>query len=125
MMRGARSETEGHPLEAAPSRTAMFAAVARGEHRIEDARPWILDDPFALVLVGPVWEQIQAQLRAVFPERLARRTRAGVALRSRYAEDRLLRREFDQYVLLGAGLDSFGWRYPDLAGSLRVFEVDH
>jgi methyltransferase (TIGR00027 family) len=103
----------------------MFAAIARGGHRLEDARPWIFDDPFALVLVGPVWEQIDAQLRAVFPDRHARRSRAGIALRSRYAEDRLRQRTFDQYVLLGAGLDSFGWRYPDLATSLRVFEVDH
>jgi methyltransferase (TIGR00027 family) len=103
----------------------MFAAIARGGHRLEDARPWILDDPFALMLVGPMWEQIDVQLRAVFPDRIARRSRAGVALRARYAEDRLWQREFDQYVLLGAGLDSFVWRYPDLAGSLRVFEVDH
>ena len=30
-----------------------------------------------------------------------------------------------QYVMLGAGLDSFAWRRPDLLGQLRVFEVDH
>jgi methyltransferase (TIGR00027 family) len=51
-----------------------------------------------------------------------------VVLRSRYVEDELdqaTRRGVDQYVILGAGLDSFACRRPDLAGVLRVFEVDH
>lgn len=51
--------------------------------------------------------------------------RASIVTRSRFAEDRLERGGFRQYVLLGAGLDSFPWRRPDLLGSLRVFEVDH
>jgi methyltransferase (TIGR00027 family) len=52
--------------------------------------------------------------------------RAGVAIRSRYAEDRLaaaVARGVAQYVLLGAGLDSFAYRNP--FPELRVFEVDH
>jgi methyltransferase (TIGR00027 family) len=48
-----------------------------------------------------------------------------MATRTRYAEDRLELGEFRQYVLLGAGLDSFGWRRPDLLGPIRLFEVDH
>jgi len=39
--------------------------------------------------------------------------------------DRLAAGTFGQYVILGAGLDSFAWRRPDLLGSLTVFEVDH
>ncbi|MGD0556246.1 MAG: class I SAM-dependent methyltransferase, partial [Streptosporangiaceae bacterium] len=52
-------------------------------------------------------------------------SRAAVCTRSRYAEDRLAAGAFTQYVILGAGLDSFAWRRPDLLGSLTVFEVDH
>lgn len=46
-------------------------------------------------------------------------------IRSRYCEDRLLASGHTQYVILGAGLDSFAWRKPELLRSLRVFEVDH
>ena len=42
-------------MEAAPSRTAMLAALARGMLRTEETPPWVLDDPFALLLVGPAW----------------------------------------------------------------------
>jgi methyltransferase (TIGR00027 family) len=51
--------------------------------------------------------------------------RASLVARSRYAEDRLVAGPYRQYVILGAGLDSFAWRRPDLLASLRVFEVDH
>jgi methyltransferase (TIGR00027 family) len=112
-------------LEAAPSRTAMLAAVARGLHRQDEDRPWVLDDPFALILVGPVWQAIAEHLAALFPERIARKANAGIAMRSRFAEDRLTQGGFAQYAILGAGLDSCVWRRPDLLRSLRIFEVDH
>jgi len=112
-------------MEAGPSRTAMMAAIGRGLHRIEDAPPWVLDDPFALVLVGPVWRQILEALRPLVPAELQRRAVAQLLARGRYAEDRLLAGGFTQYVLLGAGLDSFAWRHPDLLHTLTVFEVDH
>ena len=108
-----------------PSRTAMSAAVARGTHRLWDDPPWILDDPFALVLVGPGWEEFAAASRALVRPHVWRQGHAGVLVRCRYPEDRLLRGEFSQYVVLGAGLDSFAWRRPDLLRALRVFEVDH
>jgi len=103
----------------------MLAAVARGNHRLSDARPWILDDPFALMLVGPTWHEISDRLASLFPARLERKANAGIAVRSRFAEDHLEHGTFTQYVVLGAGLDSFVWRRPDLVGALRVFEVDH
>jgi O-methyltransferase involved in polyketide biosynthesis len=49
-------------------------------------------------------------------------------MRQRYTEDELdkaVERGVAQYMILGAGLDSFAYRRPDLAGILRVFEVDH
>src|SRR4051794_34286827 len=110
---------------AEPSMTAKRTAVARGEHRLFDSAPWILDDAFALMLVGPEWRQIFDARAALHQERVRRDARAWVVARSRYAEDRLDEQPFTQYVVLGAGLDSFAWRRPDLLRSLRVFEVDH
>jgi methyltransferase (TIGR00027 family) len=92
---------------------------------MEAAQPWVLDDAFALVLVGPVWQELRKLLSSLFPARVVREVLAAVCTRSRYAEDRLAAGAFTQYVILGAGLDSFSWRRPDLLRFLRVFEVDH
>lgn len=112
-------------MEGEPSRTAMATAVARARHRLHDDAPWVLDDPFALVLVGPIWRLIERRTERHYPEPVDRAYRAGIVLRSRYAEDRLVAGGFAQYVVLGAGLDAFVWRRPDLVRTLRVFEVDH
>jgi methyltransferase (TIGR00027 family) len=112
-------------VEAEPSRTAILAAVARGELRLHFEPPWVLDDPFALVLVGPVWEESNESLLSLFGVVICKEAWAFHCLRSRYAEDRLSQGTFSQYVILGAGLDSFAWRRPDLLRSLRVYEVDH
>jgi methyltransferase (TIGR00027 family) len=109
-----------------PSRTAMMAATIRGLHRWEAATPWVFDDSLALVLVGPAWRDIRAQLSEALSEPLLRVVSTMVVTRARYTEERLAAGTFDQCVLLGAGLDSFAWRRPEaLAGGLRVFEVDH
>jgi methyltransferase (TIGR00027 family) len=112
-------------VEGKPSRTAVMAAVTRGRHRLEDDRPWVLDDPFALVLVGPRWREIAERSAGRLDPRVLRTVRASIVVRSRYAEDRLESGEFGQYVVLGAGLDSFAWRRPDVVRRLRVYEVDH
>lgn len=106
-----------------PSRSAMSAAVARGIHRLWDEPPWVLDDPFALQLVGDGWEAFAAQSVAL--SRPPYQARGGVLLRARYPEDVLLRGTYAQYVILGAGLDSFAWRHPAFLRTGRVFEVDH
>jgi methyltransferase (TIGR00027 family) len=108
-----------------PSATAMAVAVSRGSHRAYDEPPWVLDDPFALSLAGSAWRDIQASDEAAFGEQMRRQNRSSIVARSRYAEDRLLAGRYCQYVILGAGLDSFAWRHPDLIGPMRVFEVDH
>jgi methyltransferase (TIGR00027 family) len=112
-------------MEATPSRTAMLAALARGLLRMEATPPWVLDDAFALVLIGPAWQDLRELTERLFPAQVLAETRAGICTRSRYAEDRLAAGGFAQYVILGAGLDSFAWRRPDLLRPLRVFEVDH
>jgi methyltransferase (TIGR00027 family) len=100
-----------------PSMTALMSAGARGRHRLE-ADPPILDDVFALALAG-------GGSADVSDDPAARRARASTALRSRYAEDRLLGGDFTQYVLLGAGLDSFAWRRSGKTATVRLFEVDN
>jgi methyltransferase (TIGR00027 family) len=103
----------------------MLAAVARGLHRDRDDFPWVLDDPFAQILVGPGREQLEAVIDTLFSPAIQRQARASVTSRSRYAEDRLADGAFTQYVALGAGLDSLAWRRPDLLRRLTMFEVDH
>jgi methyltransferase (TIGR00027 family) len=103
----------------------MIAAVCRGRHRMADPTPWVFDDPYALSLVGPSWTKIQDALDSAINELALCQMRAGMVGRSRYAEDRLDQQPFSQFVILGAGLDSFAWRRPDILGRLRIFEVDH
>jgi methyltransferase (TIGR00027 family) len=96
-----------------------------GHPRMTETPPWVLDDVLALVLTGSAWHELQEQLELLFPGQIGRKARAAVCVRTRLAEDRLRAGAFTQYVILGAGLDSFAWRHPDLLRSLRVFEVDH
>ena len=110
-----------------PSATALGTAQSRAAHQILEY-PRILDDPFALPMLGPGGE---AELRAALPRYQLpgpRSMRAHVVLRSRYADDRFgdaVQRGVRQYVVLGAGLDTFAYRnqYPEYL--LRVFEIDH
>jgi len=109
-----------------PSRTAERVALRRAAHQLLD-HPRVHDDPLALVIVG---DAQAAALRAE-PHRfedglVSQRLRAFLAVRSRVAEDTLARAVaagVRQYVVLGAGLDTFAYRNPYPA--LRVFEVDH
>jgi methyltransferase (TIGR00027 family) len=110
-----------------PSRTALRVAMSRAAHQIFDA-PRVLDDPIALPIIGVrSVEDIRTDPRW-FAAKLARPLRAFVVARSRVAEDELaaaVRRGMRQYVILGAGLDTFAYRSPYPAAALRIFEVDH
>jgi len=106
------------------SRTAHRVAIRRAAHQLLD-QPKVLDDPLALRIIGP---EAAAALRSNPKEHHAfsRAFRAFMAARSRYAEDELARavaHGVAQYVVLGAGLDTFAYRNPH--PRLRVFEVDH
>jgi methyltransferase (TIGR00027 family) len=114
-------------VEEGASLTAYRVALSRAAHQILDA-PRVLEDPVALAIVG---ERAVAGIRAA-PLRFllppSRHLRAFLVARSRVAEDALavaLRSGVGQYVVLGAGLDTFAYRswYP--RERLRVFEVDH
>lgn len=110
------------------SLTALVTAYIRAAHQLFDAQPLILDDPVAVSLLGADAEtQIrQALERHQTPE--ARVLRAHVVLRSRFAEDRLaaaVLRGITQYVILGAGFDTFAFRQPQWAKKLKIIEIDH
>lgn len=111
-----------------PSRTAWRAAVRRAAHQVLDD-PIVFDDPLALRIVGADADGRSPDSSFDDPRhrrRNARHLRAFLAVRSRLAEDELARRVergVRQYVLLGAGLDTFPYRNPH--AGLRVFEVDH
>ena len=110
-----------------PSQTALTAAAARAAHLIVDDEPVIFADTLAEAMLGERAEEFIAYHRAHGTHPVLAGARAQVTCRSRYAEDHLARaieRGIGQYVLLGAGLDSFAYRSP-LARRVRVFEVDH
>jgi methyltransferase (TIGR00027 family) len=108
------------------SRTADRVAERRAAHQVRD-RPLVLDDPIALRVIRP---EVAHELRTNPPAREATKLgpylRAFFVMRSRFAEDALAAAVADgvrQYVVLGAGFDTFAYRNP--FSELRVFEVDH
>jgi methyltransferase (TIGR00027 family) len=104
------------------SRTALSVALRRAAHQIYDS-PVVFDDPVAVGILGAAYAE-QLQRTPLRPSSTA--LRAFLVARSRYAEDNLRRAVssgVEQYVLLGAGLDTFAYRNP--FAKLRVFEVDH
>ena len=111
-----------------PSRTARNTAVWRAVHNILDEEPKILPDPFARDLAGYSSDKALLEANNAHPLAHIPWLRTQFALRNRYAEDELLKavqRGIEQYVILGAGLDSFAYRHPDLMQSVDVYEVDH
>jgi methyltransferase (TIGR00027 family) len=111
---------------ARPSRTALRVALRRAAHQLYDARPLVFNDPIAVPILGTTYAE-ELRRTPTRPDRpFSVSLRAFLVARSRYAEDTLARsvaQGVTQYVLLGAGLDTFAHRNP--YPQLRVFEVDH
>src|SRR5262249_34463279 len=109
-----------------PSATAYRVAMRRAAHQILD-RPVVLDDPIALRIIGTRGaEQIRADPRR-YDSSFGRALRLFLVARSRCAEDALaaaVAAGVRQYVVLGAGVDTFAYRNPYASEQLRVFEVD-
>ena len=106
------------------SRTAQGTALQRAAHQLFD-RPLVFEDPLAVRILGDASAQL-SRGRARLSTTESANFRAFIVVRSRYAEDRLreaVTRGVRQYVLLGAGFDTFAYRNTDPA--LRVFELDH
>jgi methyltransferase (TIGR00027 family) len=115
--------------EAVPSRTALRVALRRAAHQVYDTPPLVFEDPFAVRILGGERGEHAEALRktaAKLEKPASVALRAFLVARSRYAEDNLaqaITHGITQYVLLGAGLDTFAHRNPH--PNLRVFEVDH
>lgn len=106
-----------------PDNTAVRTALWRALHVLADPPPHVLEDTVGLQLVAP---------DAAWRERgdmspFTRPFRASIVARARFVEDLLaeeVTRGVAQYVILGAGLDTFAQRRTELAARIRVFEVD-
>jgi methyltransferase (TIGR00027 family) len=107
-----------------PDTTAVRTALWRALHVEVDAPPHVLEDEIGLRLADPPdgWRG-RPDMHPVFTSGF----RASIVARARFIEDLVAGRAAagtGQYVLLGAGLDTFAERRPDLAARLTVFEVD-
>ncbi|MDB5823544.1 MAG: transcriptional regulator, MerR family [Herminiimonas sp.] len=112
------------PSNTGPKPSAMMVATQRAAHQLLD-HPLVLDDPIALSLLGSAEAQSLRDNLDRFRHPASLGLRSAVVVRSRLADDvwiEALERGIDQYVILGAGLDTSAYRQPDVAG--RIFEVD-
>lgn len=109
---------------AAPESTATRVALWRAMHVQVDPRPHVFEDEIGLRLVAPGDDW---RARPDMDQHATRRTRASMVARARLVEDLVAEqagRGVSQYVILGAGLDTFAQRRPEIASGLRMFEVD-
>ncbi|MDI3320787.1 class I SAM-dependent methyltransferase [Pinibacter soli] len=105
-----------------PDNTAVRTALWRALHVQVDATPHIIDDRLGLQLVAPP-EGWQERPDMKFTKRL----RASIVARARFIEDLIIeqsKKGIEQYVILGAGLDTFAQRRPDISAHLQIFEID-
>jgi methyltransferase (TIGR00027 family) len=110
--------------DVAPDTTAARVALWRALHVEIDPPPHVLQDDIGLKLLAPDkgWRR-----RGDMDPQFTRPFRASVVARARFIEDLVVEqagRGLNQYVILGAGLDSFAQRRPEIASRLRVFEID-
>src|SRR5665213_931383 len=109
--------------EVAPENTAVRVALWRALHVEVDPLPHILEDEVGLKLVGPDAGWRDRPDMSAF----TRPFRASIVARARFIED-LVEEQADlgvgQYVILGAGLDTFAQRRPEFASRLQLFEID-
>lgn len=109
---------------AAPDPTAVRVALWRAMHVRCDPPPHVLEDDVGLQLVAPdeSWRS-----RPDMNLQWTRGIRASIVARARFVEDLAVEqagRGVRQYAILGAGLDTFAQRRPEIASKVRVFEVD-
>ncbi len=105
-----------------PDNTAVRTALWRALHIQADAEPHLIEDEIGLKLIAPPqgWQERSDM-------KYTKRLRASVVARSRFIEDFLveeIRHGVDQYVVLGAGLDTFAQRRPETASKIRIYEID-
>jgi methyltransferase (TIGR00027 family) len=110
--------------DSAAEGTAARVALWRALHVRVDSPPHVFEDEIGLRLVNPEDEWLQRpDMDPVWTSPF----RAAIVARARFIEDLVAEqvgRDVAQYVILGAGLDTFAQRRPDIASRLHVFEVD-
>lgn len=107
-----------------PDSTAVRTALWRALHVQLDPHPLILNDTVGFRLIAPSEEW--RNRRDMDPE-FTKRVRLSIVTRARFVEDLLeekIKEGITQYIILGAGLDSFAQRKPELASRLKIFEID-
>ena len=109
------------------SETALGIAILRAAHQLIDNEPKILDDPISMRMLDDATHlRIRNHPEAYQTARL-KALRVQAVVRSRFAEDRLaaaVTHGVRQFVILGAGLDTFAYRQPAWAAGLQIFELD-
>ena len=106
-----------------PDNTAVRTALWRALHAEIDSQPHVFDDRIGLQLVAPDEDWRNRPDMGPFTKPF----RASILARARFVEDFVQEqatRGTSQYVILGAGLDTFAQRQPDLASRMDVFEID-
>jgi methyltransferase (TIGR00027 family) len=109
------------------SRSAMGSGLLRAAHVREDRPPWVFEDTLARQLLDAAEIAELEAAMAAWPPVVRQAFRVSHAVRARLAEDVAaagLAAGRRDYVLLGAGLDTFAWRHPR-AREFAVWEVDH
>jgi len=113
---------EQHKNRTEPDNTAVRTALWRALHVQVDALPHILNDEIGLLLVAPPDDWMER------PDmKYTKRLRASVVARSRFIEDLIIEQAekgIGQYVILGAGLDTFAQRRSDVVPNLQIYEID-
>ncbi len=110
-----------------PSRSAQRVAALRAVHQLLD-EPLVLCDPMALPLLGAPTGAALRDDPFALNDPISRGLRATLVARSRFVEDALSRcvaAGGRQYLLVGAGHDTFAYRNPYRDEGLKVFELDH
>lgn len=107
---------------AVPDDTAVRTALWRALHVQTDAKPHIIEDEVGLKLIAPPegWQERPDM-------KYTKRLRASIVARARFIEDLIIEQSTHgtgQYVILGAGLDTFAQRHPDIASRLQIYEID-
>src|SRR5436190_4123263 len=108
-------------VNASPDSSAVRTALWRALHVQLDAPPHVIEDEIGLALAAPEagWRD-RPDMHPVGTGGY----RAAIVARTRFVEDLLVEEDIGQYVLLGAGLDTFAQRHPELGEQVRVFEID-
>lgn len=113
--------------------TARATAAIRAMHLLYD-QPVVFNDPYAIQFTSPAFRRVCRSrflpwlLRRRFISGVLQPVSAQVLSRARYSEEKLeqaVSKGVSQYVIIGAGFDSFCIRRPDFSSSLRIYEIDH